>query len=119
MDQRRYSRSKSVRSTKDASEENCSDTQEVRRRNSTEGFQPWGLVGFAGLECQSGHRPTERNVQSGFPVIGPTSRPPFAAPHSSCLAIPDLPLGSVQERPDLSAKPQPLSYSEESAALEL
>ena len=55
---------------KDASAENCSDTQEVRRRNSTEGFQPWSLVGFAGLECQSGHKAHREDVQSGFPVTG-------------------------------------------------
>jgi len=70
MDQNRRSRTKNSCSGENASAKNRSDTQEDRRRNSTEGFQPWGLVGFAGLECQSGHKAHREDVQSGLPVTG-------------------------------------------------
>src|SRR5947209_7197699 len=49
MDQNRRSRTKNSCSGENTSAKNRSDTQEDRRRNSTEGFQPWSFVGFACL----------------------------------------------------------------------
>jgi hypothetical protein len=43
-------------SAEDASAKNCSDAQEDRGGNPTEGFQPGGFVGFANLEVLAAKR---------------------------------------------------------------